>query len=90
MTYVWYKDGEQLLNTNSSTLDFPAFAGEHVGGYCCQISNTYGADVSQSAELALGRFNVNLGVYIHWILISHVVIFFLKNVVLVFWVILMK
>ena len=62
MTYVWYKDGEQLLNTNSSTLDFPAFAGEHIGGYCCQISNAYGADVSQSAELALGEIDVERNV----------------------------
>jgi hypothetical protein len=57
MTYVWYKDGQQLLNTNSPTLDIPAFAGEHVGCYCCQISNAYGGNISQNAELALGEFS---------------------------------
>ena len=55
MTYVWYKDAQALLNTNSSTLDFPAFDEEHIGSYCCQISNTCGAEVSQMAELALGK-----------------------------------
>lgn len=56
MTYTWYKDAQQLLNTNSPTLDFPAFSEEHVGSYCCQVSNTCGADVSHIAELALGKW----------------------------------
>ncbi|XP_028399099.1 mucosa-associated lymphoid tissue lymphoma translocation protein 1-like [Dendronephthya gigantea] len=53
MTYKWYKGDQPLMNTNNPTLVFPAFGEQNVGGYCCKISNEFGADISEEAELDL-------------------------------------
>ena len=56
MTYIWYKNGQQLVNTNSPTLEIPAFRDDDVGSYCCRISNANGPDaISEFAELAVGK-----------------------------------
>lgn len=55
LTYLWYKDGQPVLNSNSSTKEIRLFGEQDVGSYVCKVTNPYGDDISEVAELTIGK-----------------------------------
>lgn len=76
LSYKWYRGVEPLMDSNSPTLVFPSFSDENTGHYCCHVSNSHGAVVTQLAELAIGA-------YVYFIYCGHtgtkLIVFFLAD-----------
>jgi glucose/arabinose dehydrogenase len=52
-TYRWFKDNQELANTNSATLELPNVSSLDVGDYHVEVSSSYGIALSAPATLAV-------------------------------------
>lgn len=53
LKYQWYKGGDTLFDDTAASLTFDLFGQSDTGVYTCEISNSWGKDVSEPVKLIL-------------------------------------
>jgi hypothetical protein len=57
--YQWYKNGEELVNANSSALTLSNVTPDDEGDYACLVSNQETNALSETAHLYVNQTNIN-------------------------------